>query len=114
MIRKGLRPAFRIGMVPRDGRDGYRRVWPFRRSWLAIAILMVMDIIFLIPAVSTFRQAISEWSKFDSLFDLVGALFISAWLLGWATAPLIAMRNWPRSTLVAGLRRNSPMSGCPH
>jgi hypothetical protein len=89
MIRKGLRPGFRIGMVPRDGQDGYRRVWPFRRSWIAIAILSVMDIIFLIPAVSTLRQAISEWSKFDSLFDLVGALFISAWLLGWSMGPLI-------------------------
>ena len=76
-------------MVPHDGRDGYRRVWPFRRSWLAIAILTVMDIIFLIPAVTTLRQAISEWSKFDSLFDLVGALFISAWLLGWSMGPLI-------------------------
>jgi hypothetical protein len=76
-------------MVPRDGQDGYRRVWPFRRSWIAIAILSVMDIIFLIPAVSTLRQAISEWSKFDSLFDLVGALFISAWLLGWSMGPLI-------------------------
>jgi hypothetical protein len=89
MIRKGLRPGFRIGMVPRDGQDGYRRVWPFRRSWIAIAILSVMDIIFLIPAITTFRQAISEWSNFDSLFDLVGALFLSAWLLGWSMGPLI-------------------------
>ena len=89
MIRKGLRPGFRIGVVPHDGQDGYRRVWPFRRSWLAIAILTVMDIIFLIPAITTLRQAISEWSKFDSLFDLVGALFISAWLLGWSMGPLI-------------------------
>jgi hypothetical protein len=89
MIRKGLRPGFKIGMDFPDDQDGYRRVWPFRRSWVAIAILAVMDVIFLIPAIITFRQVIGEWSSFDSLFDLVGALFLSAWLLGWSMAPLI-------------------------
>ena len=89
MIRKGLRPGFRIGVDLRDGQDGYRRVWPFRRSWVAIAILTVMDIIFLIPAIVTLKQVIGEWGKFDSLFDLVAALFLSAWLLGWSIAPLI-------------------------
>ena len=34
-------------------------------------------------------QAAGEWSRFDSLFDLVGALFLSAWLLGWSIAPLL-------------------------
>jgi len=42
----------------------------FRRSWVAIAILAVMDIVFLIPAVLTFQQAIAEWGQFDSLFGL--------------------------------------------
>ena len=72
-----------------DDQDRFRRVWPFRRSWVAIAILAVMDIIFLIPAILTFREVIGEWGSFDSLFDLVGALFMSAWLLGWMMAPLI-------------------------
>ena len=89
MIRKGLKPGFRIGVDSRDGQDGHRRVWPFRRSWVAIAILAVMDVIFLIPAILTFREVIGEWGSFDSLFDLVGALFMSAWLLGWVMAPLI-------------------------
>ena len=89
MIRKGLRPSFKFG-VDRPGDEGdFRRVLPFRKSWVAIAILAVMDIVFLIPAVLTFQQAIAEWGQFDSLFDLVGALFLSAWLLGWITAPLI-------------------------
>ena len=88
-IRKGLRPGFRIGVDLHDDQDKYRRVWPFRRSWVAIAILTVMDIIFLIPAISTLKQVIVEWGKFDSLFDLVGALFLSAWLLGWSIGPLI-------------------------
>ena len=89
MIRKGLRPGFRIGLDFPDGQDGYRRVWPFRRSWVAIAFLAVMDVIFLIPAILTFREVIGQWGSFDSLFDLVGALFMSAWLLGWVMAPLI-------------------------
>ena len=89
MIRKGLRPGFRIGVDLPAKQDGYRRVWPFRRSWVAIAILAVMDIIFLTPAILTFREVIGEWGSFDSLFDLVGALFMSAWLLGWVMAPLI-------------------------
>jgi len=89
MIRKGLRPDFKIGVDLSAKQGGYRRVWPFRRSWVAIAILAVMDIIFLTPAILTFREVIGEWGSFDSLFDLVGALFMSAWLLGWVMAPLI-------------------------
>ncbi len=76
-------------MILPDDRDGYRRVWPFRRSWVAIAILVAMDIAFLIPAILTFREVVGEWGSFDSLFDLVGALFMSAWLLGWVMSPLI-------------------------
>lgn len=89
MIRKGLRPGLKIGFdVPGD-KDEFRKVLPFRRSWLAIAVLAVMDAAFLIPAISTFRQAISEWGSLNSLFDLVAAAFLSAWLLGWVIAPLI-------------------------
>ncbi len=89
MIRKGLRPGFKFGIDLPGDETSFRRVLPFRRSWLAIGILAVMDIVFSIPAVITFQQAISEWGQFDSLFDLVAALFLSAWLLGWVIAPLI-------------------------
>jgi len=89
MIRKGLRPRFRIGMAFDAGRDAYPKLWRFRRSWKIIAVLAVLDIIFLVPAVAVFIQASGEWSRYDSLFDLVGAVFLSAWLLGWSMAPLI-------------------------
>lgn len=89
MIRRGLRPGFRFGIELPGDEDDFRRVLPFRRSWVAITILAVLAAVFFIPAVLTFQQAIDEWGRFDSLFDLVGALFISAWLLGWIIAPLI-------------------------
>jgi hypothetical protein len=88
MIRKGLRPRLRIVFdVPVEA-GGFRRVLPFRRSWIAILVIAVFDHIFIIPAVITFGEAAASWSRFDDLFDLVGALFLSAWLLGWIFAPL--------------------------
>jgi hypothetical protein len=89
MIKKGLIPGIKIGIDLPDDEINFRRVMPFRRSWVAIALLAAMDIAFIIPAVLTFNQAIAEWGRFDSLFDLVAAIFLSAWLLGWAIAPLI-------------------------
>ena len=89
MIRKGLRPGFKIGIDLPDDKDALRKVLPFRRSWVAIIILAIMDLIFIIPAIITVQQAAEEWSKFDSLIDLVGALFLSAWLLGWSIGPLV-------------------------
>ena len=89
MIRRGLRPNFKIGIDLPDDKDVLRRVLPFRRSWIAIALLAIMDLIFTIPLVTTIQQAAEEWSKFDSLIDLVGALFLSAWLLGWSIGPLL-------------------------
>ena len=89
MIRKGLISGIRIGIDLPDDEIKFRRVMPFRRSWVAIAVLAAMDIAFIIPAVTTFSQAMTEWARFDSLFDLVAAIFLSAWLLGWAIAPLI-------------------------
>ena len=93
MIRKGLKyglkPGFKFGLDSPAQGESFRRVLPFRRSWVAIAVLAVMDTAFIIPAVITFKQAMSEWGSFDSLFDLVAALFLSAWLLGWIIAPLI-------------------------
>ena len=87
MKRQGLRPRFKFG-IDRPG-DPLRRVLPFQRSWVAIGVLAGFDAVFLVPAVLTFREAAGEWSRFDSLFDLVGAVFLSSWLLGWSTAPLL-------------------------
>ena len=89
MIRRGLRPNFKIGIDLPDDKDLLRRVLPFRRSWIAIVLLAIMDLIFIIPLVTTIQQAAEEWSKFVSLIDLVGALFLSAWLLGWSIGPLL-------------------------
>ena len=89
MIRKGLRPRIKPALDrPGDG-STFRRVLPFRRSWIAIGILAVFDIVFLTPAVTTFQEAATEWGKFDDLFDLVAALFLTAWLLGWSIGPLL-------------------------
>lgn len=89
MIRKGLRPGIKVGIDRPGGQETFRRVLPFRRSWVAIMVLAVMDAAFLIPAILTFNQAAGEWGSFNSLFDLVAAAFLSAWLLGWIIAPLI-------------------------
>lgn len=89
MKRHGLRPRFKFGMDRPGTAASLRRVFPFRKSWVAIGVLAAFDLVFLAPAVVTFRQAASEWSRFDSLFDLVGALFLSSWLLGWSIAPLL-------------------------
>lgn len=89
MIRKGIIPGIKFGIDLPDGEINFRRAMPFRRSWIAITVLAAMDIAFIIPAVTTFNQAMTEWGRFDSLFDLVTAIFLSAWLLGWAIAPLI-------------------------
>lgn len=89
MIRKGLKPGFRLAIDRRSGDYHFRRVFPFRRSWVAIAVLAGFDAVFMFPAIATFNQALTEWGRFDSLFDLVGALFLSAWLLGWMVAPLL-------------------------
>jgi hypothetical protein len=89
MKRHGLRPRFKFGLDrPATGVE-MRRVLPFRRSWIAIGVLAGFDVVFLVPAVLTFRQAAGEWSRFDSLFDLVGAVFLSSWLLGWSIGPLL-------------------------
>ena len=89
MIRKGLRPDFRFGLDLDDESVTYRKEYPFRRSWLLIGILATVDLALLYPAATAFQQAVREWSNFESLFDLVGALFITAWLLGWSIAPLL-------------------------
>ena len=89
MKRHGLRPRLKFGLDRPATGSGLRRVLPFRRSWVAIGVLAAFDLVFLVPAVLTFRQAAGEWSRFDSLFDLVGAVFLSSWLLGWSIGPLL-------------------------
>lgn len=89
MIRKGIRPRFRFGYEQALEGEILRREFPFRRSWVAIIVLLVMDIVFLIPAITTFQQISGGVGGSDSLFDLVAVLFLSAWLLGWSMAPLV-------------------------
>ncbi len=88
-MRKGQRPGLKIGMNLSGDRGGYRRVLPFRPAWLVIALVAAMDVVFIVPAVLAFQDAAAGWSNFDSLFDLVGAFFLSAWLIGWLLAPLV-------------------------
>lgn len=51
--------------------------------------MAAFDLVFLIPAITTFQQAAAEWAEFSNLFDLVGALFLTAWLMGWSIGPLL-------------------------
>lgn len=89
MIRKGIRPAFRFGFDKPFEEEGFRREYPFRKSWGAVAFLLVVDAIFLYPAYSSFQALLSAHSDgIDSLFDLVTVLFLGAWLMGWMLAPL--------------------------
>ena len=89
MIRKGIRPRFRLGIDRPGDSPGFRKVLPFRRSWIAIGILAALDAVFLFPAITTFQRVMAQWGKFDDLFDLTAALFLTAWLIGWSFAPLI-------------------------
>ncbi len=89
MVRRGLRPVFRFGAMRPGKEERYSEVFPFRRSWPAIIIILVLDVVFLFPAISTFRQAMELWQQPGDLFNLVAALFISFWLLGWSIAPIL-------------------------
>ena len=89
MIRKGIRPRFKPYLFIGRRRADFHRVFPFRRSWIAIGVLAAMDAVFLAPAIGVFLQAMDQWSRYDSLFDLVTATFLSAWLLGWSVAVVL-------------------------
>lgn len=88
MKKTGIKPRIRPALDLPGGEDSYRKVLKFKRSWIAIAVLAVFDAVFLIPAITTFQQAASAWAAFNDLFDLVAALFLTAWLMGWSVAPL--------------------------
>ena len=89
MIRSGLRPGVRLAIDRSAANVTWRRVFPVQKNWVVIGIVAAIDAAFLAPAVMTFGQAAAAWMNFDSLFDLVIAIFLSAWLLGWGIAPLI-------------------------
>ena len=88
-IKQGTRPQLRIQLGPLRNGAGYAEVFPFRRSWVVIAIILAVDLVFLVPAITTFREAVELWSSPDSLFSIVAALFITFWLMGWSMAPLV-------------------------
>ena len=88
MIRKGLPPGIRPAFNRPDGRSGFRTVLPFRRPWKIIALLAALDAVFLIPGINAVQEAVSLWGRQDDLFDMVSALFMSAWVLGWSIGPL--------------------------
>ncbi len=89
MKKHSLKPKFRVGPIPPSGNDNLVVSLPFKRSPLAIVLIAAADVAFMIPAVTTFYHAYSEWIKLDTLFGLASALFLSAWLLAWSMAPLI-------------------------
>lgn len=108
MNRTGLKPRFRFGPEPPAAQGGYQQVLPLRRSWKVIAGLAVMDAIFFVPAYLAFGQAAEQWSRVESLFDLVFAMFISAWLMGWSVALAVMT-----AILLALLFGREVMRACP-
>ena len=85
-----LHPSrFRFGFDLFAGHDDARIRLPFQRPTIAILIVAAMAIAMTIPAISVFGQAAAHWSRLDDLFDLVGALFSTGWLLGWSVGLVI-------------------------
>jgi hypothetical protein len=89
LSKAGIRLRFRLGASRTGDRAGYRCKLPFRRNWVAIAVLAAFDAVFLFPAITTFAQVLAAWSRPDDLFNLVAALFLTFWLVGWSIAPLV-------------------------
>ena len=101
------------------GRDGdLVRVFPFRRSWPAIAVLAALAAIFAVPAVTTGRQVAGQLGGVESLFDLVGVAFLGFWLLGWSVgllvmAAILGLLLFGREVLLAGPRGLEIVIGVP-
>lgn len=83
------RPRFRLGLERHLQGERFQQVFPLRRHWPAILFLLVFDVIFLLPAIGTGREALQLWGAPEDLFSLVAALFTTFWLLGWSMAPLV-------------------------
>ena len=94
---------FGIDLFPADKNE--RIDLPFKRSALAILIVAAMALVMTIPAISVFRSAAADWGRLESLFDLVGALFSTGWLMGWSIGllflySLLAVLLIGRETLI--------------
>jgi hypothetical protein len=89
VLQSGLRPGIRLAFDSPLKGEGYREVFPFRKPWMFMLVLLAFDIAFLLPAIYTADQVLDAWTRMDGLFDLVIAVFLSAWLLGWSMAPLV-------------------------
>ena len=94
------------------------RVFPFRRSWPAIAVLAAMFAAFAAPAVITGRQVAGQLGGVESLFDLVGVAFMGFWLLGWSVGLLImgtilVLLLFGREVVLAGPRGVEIVIGVP-
>lgn len=116
--RKGARPDFRLAFFSLADRAEYHRVFHFRRHWGAIAAVAAFDAAFLYPAIGAFQQALSAWSRLESLFDLTGALFLTGWLMGWSVAPVVLtavllLMIFGRETITASPGRVELLIGLP-
>lgn len=89
MSAEDIKPGYRLGLDRRLEGERFHQAFAFRRHWPAIIFLLVFDIVFMIPAILTGREAMALWSASGDLFSLVAALFTSFWVLGWSTAPLV-------------------------
>jgi hypothetical protein len=87
--RTGIRPGIALHWRGRGEDYPYRETFTLPRHWGAIFVVALLDLIFLVPALLTFREASDLWQQADSLFNLVIALFLTFWLMGWSLAPLL-------------------------
>jgi hypothetical protein len=87
--RTGIRPDIALHWRGRGERYPYQEAFTLPKHWGAIIAVAVFDLVFIVPAFLTFREASALWQQADSLFNLVMALFLTFWLLGWSIAPLV-------------------------
>jgi hypothetical protein len=78
------RPPLRAGFAAPWSDDAERIVLPLRRSWLVIGIVLAVAVGMTLPAVGAFENALTEFGRLKQLANLVSAVFLSAWLLGWS------------------------------
>ncbi len=81
--------AFCLGALPSGDQVDYKRVMPFARSWKVILILGLIAAPFWYAEITVLNQAAASWSKAESLFMLISALFLTFWLAIWSFATLI-------------------------
>lgn len=86
--RNGTRPELSLYWRPSRSAS-YQETFSLPRHWGAIIAVAVFDLAFAVPAFLTFNEARELWQQADSLFNLVAALFLSFWLVGWSLVPLL-------------------------